>query len=72
MCTILSKVEDRPAEEKVRGCSIQGRQQLWGHIYGETCRTLEVHLKEHKRVVKTQLSSNDIAVHINKTGNDIQ
>ena len=39
---------------------------------GETNRTLEVRLKEHKRAVKTQLSNNGIAVHVNKTGHDIQ
>ena len=39
---------------------------------GEPGRTLEVPLKEHKRSVQTQLSTNGIAVHKNQTGHDIE
>ena len=39
---------------------------------GETCRTLDVRLKEHKRAVKSNQSTNGIAVHADKTGHDIQ
>ena len=52
LCTILTNVKNRPAEEKLKGvvykvdCSC-GSKYIW-----ETCRTLDVRLKEHKRAVK--------------------
>ena len=38
---------------------------------GETGRTLDVRLKEHKWAVRLDYTNNDIAVHANKTMHDI-
>jgi hypothetical protein len=43
------------------------------HTYiGETGRSLEVRLKEHKRAVKCGDTTNGISVHANTTGHSIQ
>ena len=43
-----------------------------GNTYiGETGRTLDVRLKEHRRAVKMNNKSNGIAVHTNSTSHDI-
>ena len=70
--TILSKVKDNPAEEKVKGVVYKIDCSCGDTYIGETGRTLKVRLKEHKRAVCTQLSTNGIAVHVNQTGHDIE
>ena len=72
MRTILTSVKNKPAEEKVKGVVYQVDCSCGDTYIGETGRTLEVRLMEHMRAVKTQQSTNGIAVHVKETGHDIQ
>ena len=67
--TILTSVKNKPAEEKVKGVVFQVDCSCGNPYIGETGRTLEVRLKDHRRV---QQSTNGIAVHVKETGHDIQ
>ena len=69
--TILTKVKNRPAEEKSKGLVYKvdcncGSTYIW-----ETNRILDVRLKEHRRVVRSHQDDNGIAVHVAKTHHDI-
>ena len=70
--TILTNVKNRPAEEKLKGVVYKVDCSCGSTYIGETCRTLDVRLKEHKRAVKTHQENNGIAVHANKTLHEIQ
>ena len=66
------KVENRPAEEKLKGVVYKADSNCGSTYIGDTNRTLDVRLKQHKRAVRNHQDNNGIAVHVGKTGHDIQ
>ena len=70
--SLLTKVKSRTEEEKIKGVIYRVQCSCGDTYIGETGRTMDVRLKEHKRAVKTNNQNNGIAVHANKTRDDIQ
>lgn len=69
--SLLTRVKNKPAKEKVKGVIYRVHCSCGYTYVGETSRTLEIRLKEHKRTVRTDQSNNGIAVHANKTWHSI-
>ena len=68
---MLTNVKNRPTAERVKGVVYQVKCSCGSTYVGETGRTLELHLKEHQRAVKSRQTTNRIAVHANNTHHSI-
>ena len=70
--SLLTKVKTRTVKEKIKGVIYRVMCSCGDTYVGETGRTLDVRLKEHKRAVRMDNQNNGIAVHANKTLHAIQ
>lgn len=70
--SLLTRVKNTVPPEKVKGVVYKVECCCGSTCIGETNRTLEVRLKEHKRAVKTDNRNNGIAVHANDTWHSIE
>ena len=70
--SLLTKVKKRIPQERVKGVIYRVQCECGSTYVGETGRTLETRLKEHKRAVRYDDQNNGIAVHANNTCHTIQ
>ena len=69
---MLSQVKTQPPACKVKGVVYKVDCTCGSTYIGETRRSLEVRLKEHRRAVRMDHDNNGIAVHANNTFHDIK
>ncbi len=69
---LLVKVKKRIPQGKIKGVIYRVQCECGSSYVGETGRTLETRLKEHKRAIRYDDQNNGIAVHANTTCHTIQ
>ncbi len=70
--SLLVKVKKIIPQEKIKGMIYRVQCECGSSYVGETARTLETRLKEHKRAIRYDDQNNGIAVHANTTCHTIQ
>ena len=70
--SLLTRVKSRPDKERVKGVVYKIDCSCGSTYVGETGRTLDARVKEHKRAVRMDHANNGIAVHTNSTLHDIR
>lgn len=70
--SLLTRVKSKPDKERVKGVVYKIDCSCGSTYIGETGRTLDTRVKEHKRAVRMDHTNNGIAVHANSTLHDIR